>query len=217
MIDASSLHLVAIDLETTGLDPARCDVVEVGWQHVVAGELSGPTRARMIRPAPAPSPPTTRDLDSDLVRRNVARLEVAMAPQTPRWELARRLSAVLAEMYDDTRQVHEDVRPLLCFHNAPFDMAFLGAACTRRDTSARTLIVEAEGPFSRRVVDTQALALPFVLAGHIRSASLASLCELCGVRPGDHTAGEDARATAELAVLLLTHWPRLPPSPSRSS
>lgn len=187
-----SLNFIAVDTETTGLDPALCGIVEIGWTVVEYGKIVSSTSMLVL-----PGNPVALVDDNDMCRENFARSTVES-------------NLAVDEALDAIRRAAEALRtrtgerPMLAFHNAPFDISFIVADRVYSPTGIRWMLQESEGPFSRRIIDTQAMVQPLVLSGELRSQSLKGICELLGVRPGSHRAADDSRATAECVIALLT-------------
>lgn len=190
-IRREDLTFIAVDTETTGLDPTTAGVTEVGWQVVERGVLTvgeefvvKPSRRNFV----IDDHPRTR--------------ENAQRGQT----MGVSMGLALGKLHQTGKKLreHTGMRPRLVWHNAPFDLMFLATDVAEGQGNLRWLLTEADGPFSRRPLDTQALIQPLVLRGQLKSSALSHLCETLGVRPGNHRAGEDARATAECLIELLT-------------
>lgn len=190
-VAAESLTFVAVDIETTGLDPAHNYITEIGWQCVRGGTL-------MRNQSYVVKEPVGRKLvdNNDLCRMNAHN-----AASTNAYPIDEVIAALAADANSTMHGIRKKIP--LAFHNASFDVSFIVADMAKRKRDARWLFEEAAGPFSRYKFDTQALIQPLILNGEIPSQSLAKLCEALGVKPGDHTAGEDARATAECLIQLF--------------
>ena len=183
---------IAIDTATTGLDPARDYLLEVGWQLVVEGKLRGDPESAFIHQGQAEAyyatVPHNYATDATLVR----------------WRAGEhvRLFEVMKRIYVTTAA--SPIRPALCFHNAPFDMSFLTTQTMLEAESAAFFFEEARGPFSRRMIDTQAIALYHHLRGNCESCALGKLCAHFDImNEAPHTAGGDARVTVQLALAML--------------
>ena len=102
------MEFIALDLETTGLDPLAHEIIEIGLVRFSAGEPQE-RRAWLVRPE-RPLPP------EGLAVSGISREELARAPR-----LVEVLPGVLEELAGAT----------VVAHNAPFDRAFLAAAARR--------------------------------------------------------------------------------------
>jgi DNA polymerase-3 subunit epsilon len=102
--------LVAVDLETTGLDPSHDEIVSAGWVRVDGGRLVlGSAQRRVIQPRGDLSP-------SSIVIHGIS--DDQAAGGQPLEAVLRELLSVLAGS-------------VLVAHNAAMDAAFLNAACRR--------------------------------------------------------------------------------------
>ncbi len=179
-------HFIAIDVETTGLDPGGghriCEIALLKFLrgNVIDSLVSFVDPLRSISPGASAvngitdSMVTGAPLFSDLFPR------------------------ILSFIGDD----------VLVFHNAPFDLSFLGA-------EAR--LAGGEWP-QNRVVDTLRLARG---TGRFRDHSLSAVCRELGIATGFHRAEGDAWAAGKLLVQLAFPVPRprwnALSSPDRSS
>ncbi len=179
VVTQSSLRpLVFLDLETTGLDPAADDIVEVAAMRVDPLSLSveGCFETKV-----APSP------------------GVLIDPQ------AAELNGFRAEDWTEAPEV-QDVLPLLarflegCLivgHNPAFDWAFLLSAY-RRFGLRRPEV-------GHHLLDTATLAWPLLRHGFVKSLSLRDLCEHYGIsNVGAHRALEDVVRTYQLFLRLIS-------------
>ncbi len=95
----------AIDVETTGLDPDRDEIIELAWAHFAGGELRG-TFTSLLQP-------TCRPPDEILQLTGISREELADAPPP---------AVVLGEV------LRVLAGQVVVAHNAPFDRGFLERA-----------------------------------------------------------------------------------------
>lgn len=167
--------LLAVDLETTGLDPERDAVVAVGWVPVVDGAvLLGEARHRVVSP-----PPGTPVGDSATLH-GLTDDDLAHAPP---------LADVLPELLAALRG-----RALLA-HHAPVELGFLGRAV--RTTYSCGL--------PATTVDTMRLQHRLLAGGHGEVPPGALRLDGCRRHFGlpryrAHDALTDALATAELLL-----------------
>jgi DNA polymerase III epsilon subunit family exonuclease len=189
-------EFVIFDLETTGGSPAHAAITEIG--AVRTGGAAGTREfATLVNPG-RPIPPHVADLTgiSDAAVTTAPRIEEAL----PRFiEFARGC--------------------VLVAHNAPFDVSFLRAACTRHNLTWPAL----------PTLDTAALARRMLTTDEVHDCRLATLAGFFGAttRP-THRALDDARATTAVLHALLDRLARhgvhtlealrgfgLPPAPQR--
>ncbi|MBE3589400.1 MAG: hypothetical protein IMW98_01065 [Firmicutes bacterium] len=178
-------RILAVDVETTGLDPAEDEILQVGavlWEEGrVAARLSRLCRPR--RPVPL----------AVLRLTGLAEEELRRAPP---------VEEALAALEDLRREAGG---ALLCAHNAPFDLAFLRAAAG----TATSLASGTAGGLTGPTVDTLEWArLLWPSGGH----DLAGLVERIG-GPGfaAHDALADAEATAWLYGCMVHRAAAAPP------
>ncbi len=108
--DCRRVGFLAVDLETTGLDPAKHEIVSVGWVALTGERIDLSTAGhRLVVP--------TRDVPEQSAVLHAITDDVAASGAPPPVVLAE-LLAVLAGK-------------VLVAHSAPFELAFLGAACAR--------------------------------------------------------------------------------------
>lgn len=102
---------LALDVETTGLDPRRCRVIELGALRFVPaeGHYGGPRLERLVDPG-MPIPAATTAIHG------ITDAEVAGAPP---------FAALAAELGELARGA------IIIAHNAPFDLRFIGAELER--------------------------------------------------------------------------------------
>jgi DNA polymerase-3 subunit epsilon len=169
--------LAFVDLETTGLDPRRHEIIEIAV--VCADPRSFETTGMMdlrVRPG------RIEDADPAALRINGWSAEA--------WRDAVSIDVALVR-----------VRPLLdgallAGHNVSFDHTFLDAAW--RATGVGVPDVD------HHLLDTATLAWPLYAAGLVESLSLDAVCDALGIDIGrPHRALADAQRSLELARRLL--------------
>ena len=165
-----------LDIETTGLDPERHEIIEIAVQRVDPVTLH-PLRTLNMKVHP-------EHLETaDPVALRVAGFEPAA------WRLSRPLDHALRE-----------AAPLLAGalvagHNVGFDWRFLERNYRRRGLPLPMV------DYHR--LDTASLAWPLLSSGELRSLSLDSLCTYFGIpRPSPHRALADVKATILVARRL---------------
>ena len=165
---------VVVDLETTGGSPQACEITEIGAVKVRGGQVLGEFQT-LVDPG-VPIPPFISVLTG------ITDAMVAGAP---------RLGAALPAFLEFAGGT---VGTVLVAHNAPFDMAFLKAACA---------LTAHEWP-GHQVLDTARLARHVVTRDEAPNCKLSSLARLfrAGTTP-DHRALSDARATVDVLHGML--------------
>lgn len=169
--------LAFVDLETTGLDPGRHEILEIGI--VVANPRTLETRGMFdVRVRPG------RIEDADPVALGINGWSAEA------WKDAVPLDIALVR-----------VKPLLdgallAGHNVSFDRGFLDAAW--RTTGVQPPATD------HHVLDTATLAWPLLAAGLVDSVSLAPVCRALGVETSQpHRALADAQRSLDVARRLL--------------
>lgn len=158
------VDFVVVDLETTGAHSADNAITEIGAVRVRGGDVLGEFQS-LVRPVGSAISPFVARLTG------ITNSMVADAP---------RIEAVLPSFLEFMRGA------VLVAHNAPFDVGFLRAACTRLDYTWPT----------PKVLDTVTLARRALPRTEVRNHKLATLAAFFGTDTDpDHRALSDARAT----------------------
>lgn len=167
--------IVFVDVETTGLDPERHELLEVGAIRVDGVHLEPSTRLNLkIRPTP---------------------IGIAYADAR-----ALEVNGYSAELWADAISLEEAMRQLapvlegamVAGHNVWFDWRWL--VCSFK--ACRLPVPETH----HLLLDTASLAWLLVAIGKTRSLSLDAACEALGIsRPSPHRALADAAACLEVA------------------
>ncbi len=180
--DVAGVRFLAVDLETTGLDPARDAIVSAGWVKLDATSIDLSTARHRLVATSRPMPE-----ESAVIHRIGDDASAQGAPA----------DAVLAELLEALKG------RVLIAHNAPFELAMLGAACSHL-FGAR---------FVAPAVDTMALARSW-LESHGAPFRVPKL-RLDAVRRRHnlpryraHDALSDALAAAELFLAQLAERER---------
>ena len=169
--------LAFIDLETTGLDPTRHEILEIGVVRVDPRTLAERETVEVkVRPT------RIEDADPKALRIN----HYSGYAWRKAVDLAQALAWVAPVLEGTT----------LCGHNVAFDRAFLDAAWRRAGVAAPEL--------DHHTLDTASLAWPLLHAGLVDSLSLSVVCEVLGIELGPaHRALTDARRSLEVARRML--------------
>lgn len=159
-------NLFFFDSETGGLDHARHDMVEL------ACVVTDPTGDRVIEEYCAKVFPL-RPVDPQAAAVNGYSKE--------KWaSVAVDIDTAMVKMIGLARD------SVFVSHNTPFDWGFFATALAARG---------ARWPGDYHKIDTVALSMPFLKAGHVPNVKLATMAEFFGVpHEGGHTALGDARA-----------------------
>jgi len=169
--------LAFVDLETSGLDPTRHEILEIGVVRADGRTLEtlGMFDVRV-------QPERIDDADPEALRINAWTAEA--------WTDAVPLDVALVR----TKPLLEGA--LLAGHNISFDRSFLDAAW--RSTGVPAPKVD------HHAIDTATLAWPLLVAGLIESLSLDPVCRHLGIGCAEpHRALADARRSLEVARRLL--------------
>ena len=171
------VRFVALDSETTGLNPVTDRIITIGAVAVQGGDIVlGDSFEALLRVERNTAAVTVHGITRDETRGGVDEPEA--------------LRRLLDYLQDG----------IIVGHHIDHDISTLNAACRRHwgfdllnrsiDTMDLTLHLERSGAFADRE--------------RIREFTLDSLCELFGVIPHDrHTAGGDAFITAQVFLRLL--------------
>ena len=166
-----------VDVETTGLDPSRHDIVEIGVVRVDADTLMVQGEKSVLV-----KPERLFDAEDEALAIN----GFSMAA----WKHAlplREALAVVLPLLD---------RALIAGHNVAFDWSFLTASFRRADLALPSV--------DHHRLDTASLAWPLMASGEIESLSLDSVCRYLGIeRRRPHRALDDARCSYLVALRLL--------------
>ncbi len=187
-VPLASRRLLFVDVETTGLDPVRHEIIELAAVRVhpqllfVERELV--TRVR-------PQFPERCSMETAAIN--------GFDPQ--KWDRE-------PDIYDALRRfapLAEDC--ILAGHNVGFAKAFLA-------TGSRRAGLE-EPKMDHHTIDTATLAWPLAMAGALESLSLGPVCDLLGIRnEGAHSARRDvARAMEVYRRLMALRMPVPPGAP----
>jgi DNA polymerase-3 subunit epsilon len=171
-----------IDIETTGLDPSKHEIVEL------AALVVDPTDWQIIR-----------------------ELELRVKPEHIETASKEALKINGWFPSDDAVSLDwglSELEPLLCDaipagHNPRFDLGFLEAAWRKlhRETSRQ---YRPQG-MDYHILDTVALCMPLYLTGELTSLKLAAVCAHLGIPTPTHRAMADCRASLEVARRIIGH------------
>jgi DNA polymerase-3 subunit epsilon len=167
----AEVSLVVVDVETTGWLHEQGEITEIGAVRLTGGQLTGEF-ASLVRPG-GPVPADISALTG------ITNAMVGRAPQA-----APALRAFLAFAGDC----------VLVAHNAPFDMAFLTAACATAGIAWPRAAV----------LDTAVLARLLLSPDDVPDCRLSTLAEYFDAKTAPcHRALADAKATADVLAGLL--------------
>jgi DNA polymerase-3 subunit epsilon len=174
-IPFSRVDFLVVDVETTGLDPRRDHVLELGWVPVLRGEvvLAG-VRGTLVRP------PAGAAVGQSAVLHGITDDDLAAAP-------------VLADVVPELRAALQ--ARVLVAHHAPIEIGFLHSAFRDGRADRAPLLV----------VDTMTLHRRLLVRGHAEPPPGALRLDAARSRFGlpryaAHRAATDAIATAELLL-----------------
>jgi DNA polymerase-3 subunit epsilon len=165
-----------IDLETTGLDPSKHEIIEL------AALVVDPTTWQIIR-----------ELELKVKPEHIETAEqgaLAINGYSPdNWEGAVSLEWAMSEL-----------EPLLCDaipagHNPRFDLGFMEAAWKKVGHRPQCM--------DYHVLDTVSLCMPLYLTGELTSLKLEAVCSHLGVPMPTHRAMADCRASLEIARTII--------------
>ncbi|MGO8994722.1 MAG: exonuclease domain-containing protein [Polyangiaceae bacterium] len=187
-VPLASRRLLFVDVETTGLDPVRHEIIELAAVRVH---------------------PQLLFIERELVTR--------VRPQFPErcsMETAS-INGFDPQKWDHEPDIYDALKrfaPLaegciLAGHNVGFDKAFLAAGYRRAGLE--------EPKMDHHTIDTATLAWPLAVAGALESLSLGPVCDLLGIRnEGAHSARRDvARAMEVYRRLMALRMPVPPGAP----
>jgi predicted DnaQ family exonuclease/DinG family helicase len=170
---------VTIDIETTGLDPSTCEIIELGAAKYAGGALTE-NFSELVKPS--------IPLPSEIV--NLTGISDQMV------QLAPAIESVIENflsLLDDSSWV--------VGHNVAFDLSFLKKYLTKKQLAT----------LDARTLDTAVLAR--ILFPRLARFSLASLIGRFDIkRKRSHRALDDARATGEIYLKLISHLAAMSPS-----
>ncbi|WP_435582880.1 3'-5' exonuclease [Amycolatopsis thermoflava] len=168
-------QIVVVDVETTGLDPDRHIVVEVGWVNLATG-----AQGLFVPPHSTPDALANADLQALRMNRYIDRL--ADLPRDRNGDAA----------YTLAQQLEGNT---LAGSNPAFDASFL----TQMYVTQYSVDLDWEAPaWHHRLLDLSAYAAGVLAINPGELPGLHAVCERLGVTNDEpHTALGDARATAE--------------------
>lgn len=171
----SDRHVLVVDCETNGLDPARHQAVEIAWWNLDTDE-----RGAFI---------PQHDVSKVLAAAEVKALQVNRYVD----RIADRVPV------NDTREANQIREQLngctLAGSNPAFDAAMLAKWLRPSPMVLPEAWRRWSPPWHYRLLDLSALAAGMLVLDEL--PGLSSVCELLGVDPGDHTAEGDVTATGE--------------------
>lgn len=192
MGDYTPTQVIAVDVESSGLDVERHIVVEAAWINLVTGERGDFVPAHATREA------LEGEIEALRVNHYVDR--ISLRERDTSGAQVRRLWEQFAGPIGGAGPL---VKRVLLACNPAFDAAFLTKMFLRDEVLAD---VNADpAPWSHRMRDLGSYAAGvFGLPLDHPPLSLAAVCDRLGVAPGDHSAGGDVRALAECYLVLTS-------------
>ncbi|MCW8845696.1 MAG: exonuclease domain-containing protein [Gammaproteobacteria bacterium] len=174
-------ELLAVDLETTGLDARQHRIVSFGWVLISGGRIQlEQARHIVVRSGtPMNQSATIHGIFDSHVAQGVA------------------MESALAELLDQLRG------RVLVLHHAPLDQAFLNHACTQ--ACGQKLVVPIIDTMALEKTRLDRRDQP-IKPGMLRLGAVRERYGLAPVRA--HNALSDALATAELLLAIIAHSER---------
>lgn len=177
--DIREVEFLAIDLETTGLDPKRDDILSVGYVTMHGNRIDlGSARHRLVRTARA-------------IPEASAIIHQITDDQAAQGGL---LDDVLAELLQDM------AGKVMIAHHASVEKGFLGDACQRVYGVGLTVPVVDTQAVAKRTFERRHIAFK---SSDLRLHALSERFNL--PRYGAHNALSDALAAAELFLAQVSH------------
>lgn len=173
----SDRHIVVVDTETNGLDPARHQAVEIAYWNLTTDERG------VFIPA--------HDVSKVLAAAQVKALQINRY-------VDRIADRVPATDGDELREFSQQLESCtLAGSNPAFDAAMIAKVFRpKHAVMADGRVVNTwSPPWHHRLLDLSAFAAGMLALDEL--PGLSSVCELLGVDPGDHTAEGDVTATGE--------------------
>lgn len=176
--------LLFVDTETTGLDPAKHEILEIA----------------LIRTTPdgkdVKDKFSCRVFPEHIETAEPKALEVNKY-SAEKW--AKELCVEPGEVVDAIQAMGRNTT--LVGHNVAFDESFLAPLFNRFNLRV---------PWTYHRVDTVALAWPLHALGELERLSLANVCQFLGIAAVPaHTAESDAEACRQVYVELMTRWKKI--------
>lgn len=177
-VPQSARDVIFLDTETTGLEPDEHEVIEIAairFRCDLQVEVARRERKTVMQ---WPEKAHAKALE---VNRYTAK----------EWERAVPIRAALVEL----AEIFVEGEPILVCQNPIFDWGFLKVAFAREKLAF---------PSVRRIIDTQSIAWPLVMNGHLTKVDLETMCSKYGIsNDGSHRAMTDVVRTAQLYAKLI--------------
>jgi hypothetical protein len=193
-------EIICVDVETNGLDRERHEAVEVAWENVQTGERGRFVPAHDVRAVLSAAAPDLIGLQKNgYIERGLWKPENWDRNQT---ELIRLWEQFVGPVPDDLRDLEERdpwQKRIFMAVNPGFDAHFV----TKLFLTCRDVTDGDPEPWDYHLQDLGSYAAG-VLGKPLRHPPLKFLqiCEILGVKPGDHTAEGDVHALAECVRAL---------------
>ena len=181
------MNVIWLDLETTGLDPEKCGIIQIGMQIVVSGVVKATAQFLMN--------PVGKEIDSEALQVN-GRIEKELAGFPLPDTTARELTNLWHPFVSEEKLV------LAGYNIDRFDIPFLNVFLEEN-------LVVFSGYFSEQTIDLYRDLDVYEQAGFLSvpNRKLVTIAKSLGVNTeGAHDALEDVRIVRESAIILQKRY-----------
>jgi hypothetical protein len=179
-------RLVMLDIETNGLDPERHVAVEIAWHDMSTGEHGCFVPVHSVRETLA-----SADIEALRVCRYIDRLATAEQDRSRHADSPGPQTHALWELLHGATVCGKNV--------AGFDLRFVEKLFRQYDLTG-----DAPTPWRHRTLEIGSYACGVLSLDPAEPPSMAALCEMLDVPPGDHTASGDVAAQVKVMEILRT-------------